>query len=854
MDGALPGERGPSVTSPELTGDVDFALIRQTAHDAYAAGLCVLPAADDGSKRPAGAKWGNYQTARPDKQKMRRLFAGDRHGLGVVCGAVSGNLELFEFDSPPAEEQFRELAAIAGLSTLLDCLDRGYSERTPGGGLHWLYRLTEPVAGSTKLASAPDGKTLIETRGEGGWVVVAPSGGKTHPTGRPYKMLDGSVNSIPELTSVEHSDLWNLARSLDQTPVRAESHASPGTGGPTGGRPGDHFNARATWSEVLSPYGWQLLHKRDLLTYWRRPGKPKGVSATTGLRNAADPTSDLLWVFSTSTAFEASRGYSKFSAYTMLKHGGDFPAAARTLAAQGYGGDVGSGITLKGTTPNSHKLTDYGNAERLAERYGSELHYLTASKQWLCWDGKRFRTDTTGAVMTKAKETARNIYAEAGAEPDDARRKTIADWSRQSESRVRLDAMLRLAESEPGIPVTPDMLDADPYLLNVDNGTLDLRTGVLRPHSQSDLITKIAPVAFDSNAPSDVWEQFLSRIMPDQDLRDFVQRGMGYTLIGIPSEDVLFLMHGPTRTGKSTFITAICATLGDYATVSDFEAFVKRRNVGGPRNDIARLAGARLVVASEVEDGQELASALVKGLTGGDTMAARFLHKEAFEFKPQFTLWIAANQRPRISENDSAMWERIREVPFIVAIPVAERDKNLKRTLIDSEQSRAAILAWLVRGCRDWQAGGLQTPDTVEIATDHYRESMDDTNAYRTSADAIAAFLSAGCVLSPGEWTTSAALRIEYEQFCQKRGEDTNMGLFHKSLEKSGVISGKHGHANTRGWKGIRLRSESEAASSASGASGGFSKPPIQTEINMKLSEQALATARSARSEQWEAL
>ena len=828
------------MTSPELTGDVDFALIRQTAHDAYAAGLCVLPASPDGSKRPTVRTWLEYQQARPDEKTMTQMFAVDRHGLGVVCGAVSGNLEMFEFDSAPAEKLFRELAASRGLSPLLECLDRGYSERTPGGGLHWLYRLTEPVAGNTKLASAPDGKTLIETRGEGGWVVVAPSGGKTHPTGRPYKLLAGSMDTIPALTSAEHHDLWNLARSLDQAPVRAESHTSLGTEGPTGDRPGDHFNARATWSDVLSPHGWQSVFQSDLLTYWQRPGKPKGVSATTGLRNAADPTSDLLWVFSTSTAFEASRGYSKFSAYTMLKHGGDFPAAARALAAQGYGG----GVAHDASHGDGHRpRTDYGNAERFVAQHGCDLHYLMGARQWMYWDGTRWRPDTTGKVMRMAKDTTRHIYKEAGDEEDKTLRTELGRWAKQSEAQARLDAMITLAESEKGIAVTPDALDADPWLFNVSNGTLDLHTCTLRPHSRDDLITKIAEVAFDENATSEVWEQFLERVLPSPELRTYVQQAVGYSLVGVPSEDVLFFVHGPTRTGKSTFIEAMRSTLGDYARVSDFEAFVKRGNAGGARPEIARLEGARLVVSVEVEDGQELATALVKTLTGGDKVTARQLYKEAFEFTPQFTLWIASNQHPHIPDTDGAMWERVREVPFAVTIPPEERDPQVKRTLANPELSGAAILAWAVRGCLDWQkAGKLQTPMAVLAATANYKANMDP----------LASFLTACCVLTPDAWTASAALRAEYEGFCRDFSESPVAGrAFANRLTERGLKSCTRGHANTRGWLGIGLLNSREDASAASGT---FSNSSIRGEITWELPDLPLAAARSARSEQWERL
>ena len=312
----------------------------EAALAAHAAGLTAVPPREDGTKAPLG-EWKQYQTRRPTEAELRAWYRDGRTGLGVVCGAVSGGLECLEFEAEATYQAFVEAAQQLDLGELVERIDSGYSERSPGGGVHWLYRCPE-ITGNTKLARdpGPDGpKVLIETRGEGGYVITAPSNGRVHPSGRPYVLLRGGFPSIATITPGERAALHRLARSFDRMaePERPSATASPRVEGAAGGRPGDDFNQRATWAELLQPTGWTLAGRRGNVEYWRRPGKhPPGWSATVGhfRGEAGEP---VLCVFSTSTPFEAERPYSKFAAYALLHHGGDWKAAARDLAGRGYG-------------------------------------------------------------------------------------------------------------------------------------------------------------------------------------------------------------------------------------------------------------------------------------------------------------------------------------------------------------------------------------------------------------------------------------------------------------------------------------------------------------------------------------
>ena len=324
--------------------------VRLAARAATTAGIVVLPARPDGYKQPIGS-WREYQHRRPTVEEFRDWFiAHAQDGMGFICGEVSGGLEMLEFEDEHTHAAFVAFAHDSGLGDIADRIASGYEEHTPGGGTHWFYRIPGAVRGNTKLASKPcpgdptctkhvAGKphVLVETRGEGGWVVVAPSAGQTHDSGRPYEMVSGGPGAIATLTEEERDELWALARTFDKMPLReAIPDRAPPANAPTGGRPGDVFNARAAWADVLTPHGWTFLFTHGDLSYWRRPGKQRGVSATAGKRNPGDPTSDLLWVFTTSTEFEAEAGYSKWRAFALLNHGGDHRAAASALRGLGY--------------------------------------------------------------------------------------------------------------------------------------------------------------------------------------------------------------------------------------------------------------------------------------------------------------------------------------------------------------------------------------------------------------------------------------------------------------------------------------------------------------------------------------
>ena len=446
----------------------------------------------------------------------------------------------------------------------------------------------------------------------------------------------------------------------------------------------------------------------------------------------------------------------------------------------------------RGTTQpaGGYNLTDLGNARRLVHRHGRNLRYCWLWRKWLVWDGKRWVKDDTGEVYRLAKETVSSIYQEAAAAPNDEARKELGKHATRSEAGARIKEMVDLARSD--VPVMPDELDASPDLLNTDSGTIDLRTGELREHRREDLITKIAPTTYRPDAAAPTWEAFLERVLPGEDLRAFVQRAVGYTATGDTSEQCMFINHGGGANGKSTFQEAIAAALGDYAMRTPTEMLLAKRSDGVP-NDVARLKGARFVSASETEEGRRLAESRIKDLTGQDTITARFMKAEWFDFAPTHKLWLSTNHKPEIRGTDAAIWRRIRLVPWAVTIPPAEQDKKLPIAL---RHELAGILAWVVRGCLQWRREGLQAPDEVRKATGEYRAEM----------DVLAGFLVECCELDAGHWEYAKDLYECYKRWCAENGERP------EPQRKFGGRLGERGFQRDRGgsrgagiWRGVRL-------------------------------------------------
>lgn len=435
-------------------------------------------------------------------------------------------------------------------------------------------------------------------------------------------------------------------------------------------------------------------------------------------------------------------------------------------------------------------LTDTGNAERLASTHGGDLLFSHSANRWLVYDGQRWRIDETAEIRRRMIDTVRRIGLEGKSCTDKGIGAALETWARRSESATSLHAGIKIAESL--LPITQDELDRDPWLLNVANGTLDLKTGELRAHDRADLVSCMAPVRFDPDARPFRFESFLDEVIVDEKTIDYLQKAIGYCLTGETSEHCFFLLLGAGRNGKSTFLNVLSRILGDYATATGPETFTDRA-ANRPSNDVARLAGRRVVTTFEPESGSKLTASLIKQLTGGDTITARFLYGEFFTFIPQMKVFMAANAAPRVDASDCALFERVHTIPFDTYVAYEKRDKGLSEKLY-SEAS--GILNWAIEGCLRWQAEGLGIAPGVAAAT---RE-------YRTSEDRLSGFLEEHCVFEPGEWVGKTEFRDAYTRWCETRGfEPLSDKSLIRTMEAHEILEARSG-SRGRYWSGIRLR------------------------------------------------
>jgi putative DNA primase/helicase len=415
------------------------------------------------------------------------------------------------------------------------------------------------------------------------------------------------------------------------------------------------------------------------------------------------------------------------------------------------------------------RLTELGNAERIAHYHGKNLKYCN-EYEWLIWNGKRWEFDSKREIEQIAAKTFRELYNGNDAEKG---------WAKRCEKRsIRMNSIL---DTRPLVSVKKTDFDSHEYLFNCGNGVIDLKTGELHPHNRDYLFTKISNIEYDDKAECPNWKRFLESIFKNddgttnQEIIDFLQKAIGYTLTGDISEQVMFFLYGTGRNGKSTFINTIQSLLGDYGRQTNSDTFIKKKNDNSVNNDIARLDGSRFVSAVESEEGQQLSESLVKQITGGEKISARFLRQEFFEFTPEFKVFFTTNHKPIVKGTDEGIWRRIRLVPFTVTIPKEQIDKELPKKL---EKEMPGILRWAVEGGLKWQREGLGEPSMIRSATESYREEM----------DILGPFLNEVCTIDPIQKVEAKTLFDEYKKWCYEYDEAFPLKnrAFYRAIETRG--------------------------------------------------------------------
>ncbi len=470
----------------------------------------------------------------------------------------------------------------------------------------------------------------------------------------------------------------------------------------------------------------------------------------------------------------AEAGGSRAGFHALLETATDVPAAAGPPAAHPFA------------------LTDSGNAEYFAQRYGALVRYDHARARWLLWRQHRWHPDVDAEIRRLAKAAVRRRLDDAAQTEHADERARLAKWALSSESHPRLNALLTLAQAERPIADTGDTWDPDPYLLGVPNGVIDLSTGQLRAGRHEDRITLNVAVPFDPEATCPRWERFMAEVFAgNQDLVAFLQRAIGYSLTGRTGEQCLFLCYGTGANGKGTLLGTLEWLLHDYAYNMPFSTIELQQRAAIP-NDLAALVGRRFVAASETNDGTRLNESRIKALTGCDTVTARFLHGEFFTFQPVAKFWLSVNHRPIVRDDSVGFWRRIRLIPFSQQFP-------LNPTLADDLRTEGlGILAWAVRGCLKWlEADGLQPPDVVLQATKDYEHE----------SDPLSDFIEEKCELGDAHSIKAADLFDGYKQWAEEQKLSERERLNRTSFgRKAGT---RFDYVKTRDgkvYKGVHLR------------------------------------------------
>lgn len=523
-------------------------------------------------------------------------------------------------------------------------------QRTGSGGLHYFFRIPEGVEIRNSAGKIGPG---LDVRGSGGYVIIPPSG---RPSGGKYKF----VNKF----SIAEPPAWLVSLINDSESKSCQVAEIPNYGG-------SRYGKAALEDELTILANTGVGNRNHALN---RAAFALGQLVAGGELDQGEVDSSLINV---ACQIGLTEREARRTIESGIASGSKEPRTAlRDLAGQVLFGEKPQveGYTTLPDAKN-YRLTELGNAERFAAEHGELVRYVPAWRKWIFYDGKRWKVGADEQIRKKAHQTVKGLYALAAQESDNDVAAKLAKWAATSCRSASITAMLK--ESAPLMAIDPGMLDADPYLFNCGNCTINFTTGKLQAHRREDFLTRISQINFDPEAKAPTFERVLhTSFAGNQNLIGFVQRYAGYSMTGSQKEQCMAIWCGPGANGKSTILNPIAEALGEYAQTTRPEALMVRRGEGIP-SDIAKLKGARLVSAAEAEDGHRLAESAIKQMTGGEMIQARALYQDWFEFVPQFKIILCTNHKPIIREDDHAIWRRIRLVPFDVTIPEVKQDRDL---------------------------------------------------------------------------------------------------------------------------------------------------------------------------------
>ncbi len=754
--------------------------IFEIALDYTAAGLSIIPIRGDGSKAPK-VQWAEYQTRVAREDEVRAWFAGSNGDVGLAIIAFK-DIEILDFDQPGLFDQFRDLLD----EELPGVLERLPIVETPSGGAHVYYRC-RITSGSGKLAYDAAGKTRIETRGKGGYVVAPPSPGCCHKSGRPYVQISGPA--LPEvlyITPEEREVLLSVARSFNQKPNRVIDEPRR-RGQVEGQRPGDVYNAEAIWQDVLEPAGWTAARMSGNVIYWRKPGATgAGHHATTG------HCGDKLYCFTTNgEPFEAEKAYTKFTAYALLFHAGNFVAAAQDLAAKGYGTMVPTQPTTSQAPPtvcldtpleapdDPHRLARLYTEQRCRHKDGLTLRYWRG--EWHRWSGTSYQplgeSEVRAEVCDVIKAEFNRVNLEELKDYEERRQKKLlkSNEERPTVRKVTQGLVGNVLQALTGLTVLPantrqpawvgddGAFPAD-EILAATNGLIHLPSLVqgrdfFLPATPRFFSANVLDYAFDAQAPTPTaWLAFLEQMWPDdpQSIAT-LQDWFGYCLLPDTRLQKMLLLVGPKRSGKGTIARVLTGLVG-------------KDNVAGPTLSglatnfgLAPLLGKTVATISDARLSGRTDSAVITerllSISGEDTLSIDRKHQEAVNVKLATRFMILTNELPRLNDSSGALAGRM-VLLRLTQSWFQKEDPTLTDRLLEE---RPGILLWAIAG---WQR--LQQRKHF-AQPDSGKELMDQLEDLTSP---IGEFLRERCEIGPDYQVATAELYEQWRTWCGTTGRD----------------------------------------------------------------------------------
>jgi P4 family phage/plasmid primase-like protien len=794
-------------------------------------GCSIIPIFADGTKKPQG-KWTEYMTTRAPRERVEKWFStSPKSGIGIVCGAVSGNLEMLEIEAARMDSDSLDKVADAliraGVHELWEQLttDYGYCETTPSGGIHILYRITDqPVPGNQKIALDVTGKkTYAETRGEGGFVVVAPSSGTVHKSGQAWTAIAGSPGmALLSITWEQRQKIHAaLKEALDERvlPVYERPAAAPYDRS-QGQRPGDAYDndPSVTVHDILLRNGWKYLGKSGGQDRYVHPLSSDMTthSACTGHKGSPN-----LYAWS---GLPKEDFYTKFGLLAHLEFNGDFSEATRWLRSQGYGDPLpprgpldvddwgwdDDEVTEKPETSDEKgpaflkEWTETGVAHYMVARFGNRYRYVGEENGWRVYENGRWVPDERSAVsqaaekaaefaLDKAKEAVRQ--AEENEDKDEIRdARALLAAAKSFRSARGTNAIVTRFSQQAKISARAHDFDVDNMLLCLNNGTFNMRTMTLEPHSPDHMLTKSIDVTYDPDAQCPGFLKFLAECVPDEDYRTYLNRALGMSVTGKVREAAFIVLHGPTGCGKSQFVKVAHSVLGEYAATAASGTFRESRRGNNDTYDLHDLRGSRMASMSETSEGDVLNEELLKRITGGDNIKSRTLFQKFIEWKPQFTVWVATNFLPRLNVNDDAIWRRVKVVKFPNQFKGDAAEIGLADRLVETEL--AGIFNWMIQGVREYLEVGLKEPASMSAHLEEYRSEVDPVTEF------LEDILDEGTLFRSEEASISSTeLYRVYSNWAQLngKGRPITQNRLARRLDVLGYTTG-------RGTGGVRMR------------------------------------------------